>query len=258
MRQGIAAGRQMHAAGENPAACRRSWVAKESVSAMQVESLIDPASAAIVVGGTLVATFLRAGVTDCRMAGSAVLALFRPRFQADRARAELATHVQAIRRDGLIRAETHHFGDAEFDDACDGLAQSHSLAALRDAHRSHRERRQLRNARAVDTFAQAAELSPVFGLAGTLVSLSQLSATAAGRLDFTAAIGMAVLTTLYGLLLGNLVFAPLARLIERAASAEERERQEVVAWLEAQIAPAVPRLHEARPHDPLETVRAHG
>ncbi len=216
---------------------------------MQIHSLIDPASAAIVVGGTLAATFLRAGVTDCRLAIRAVFGLFRPRFQADRARAELAAHVQAIRRDGLIRAETHHFGDPEFDDACDGLAQSHSLTALRDVHRSHRERRQERSARAVDTFAQAAELAPVFGLAGTLVSLSQLSATEAGRLDFTAAIGMAVLTTLYGLLLGNLVFAPLARLIERAASAEERERREVVEWLEAQIAPAVPRLHESR-HEP--------
>lgn len=219
---------------------------------MQLESLIDPASAAIVVGGTLLATFLRSGATNCRLAIRAVLALFRPPFRAEQARAELANHVQMIRRDGLIRAETHHFGDPEFDEACDGLAQSHSLTALRDAHRTHRERRQDRNARAVDTFAQAAELSPVFGLAGTLVSLSQLSSTAAGGLDFTAAIGMAVLTTLYGLLLGNIVFAPLARLLDRAASAEERERQEVVDWLEAQVAPAVPRLHEPRPQAALQ------
>lgn len=224
---------------------------------MQLESLIDPASAAIVVGGTLVATFLRSGVTDCRLAVRAVLGLFRPRFQAERARAELATHVQAIRRDGLIRGETHHIGDPEFDDACDGLAHSHSLTALRDAHRSHRQRRQDRNRRAVDTFAQAAELSPVFGLAGTLVSLSQLSSTAAGQLDFTAAIGMAVLTTLYGLLLGNIVFAPIARLIERAASSEERERQDVVAWLEAQVAPAVPRLHDPRAHPAPASAQAH-
>jgi chemotaxis protein MotA len=230
---------------------------------MQIESLIDPASAAIVLGGTLVATFLRSGVTDCRVAIGAVLALFRPRFRADWARAQLATHVQAIRRDGLIRAETHHIGDAEFDAACDGLAQSHSLAALRDVHQHHRERRQDRSARAVDTFAQAAELAPVFGLAGTLVSLSQLSSTEAGQLDFTAAIGMAVLTTLYGLLLGNIILAPLARLVERAATAAEHERQDVVDWLETQIAPAVPKLHESRLHEQPrtrlnETLQAHG
>ena len=216
---------------------------------MHVQSLFDPASAAIVIGGTVIATFLRCGVTDCRLALSSLAALGRSRFNAERARGELATHVQAIRRDGLVRAQPHHFGDPEFDDACDSLAETHSLTALRDAHRNHRLKRQERSRRAVDTFAQAAELAPVFGLAGTMISLSQLPPGGAASGDFTGAIGMAVLTTLYGLLLGNILFAPLARLVERAAHAEERERQTVVDWLEAQIAPAVPRLHETKPHD---------
>lgn len=213
---------------------------------MQLANLFDPASAAIVLGGTLIATVLRCGLADCRVAIGALFALARPRFDPERARAELATHVQAIQQDGLVRARPHHFGDPEFDDACDGLAHTHSLTALRDTHRSHRQRRHERNHRAVDTFAQAAELSPVFGLAGTLISLSQLPPGGAERGDFTAAIGMAVLTTLYGLLLGNIVFAPLARLVERAAHAEERARQTVVDWLEAQIAPAAPRLHDVK------------
>lgn len=221
---------------------------------MNVESLIDPMSALIVVGGTVLATVLRCGLRDCRTAIGAVMALGRPRFDANRARGELATHVQAIRRDGLVRAQPHHFGDAEFDEACDGLAETHSLTALRDAHRNHRLRRQDRARHAVDTFAQAAELAPVFGLAGTLISLSQLPSGGAASGDFTGAIGMAVLTTLYGLLLGNIVFAPLARVVERSAQAEERSRQEVVDWLEAQIAPAVPKLHETR-HAP-EKARA--
>jgi chemotaxis protein MotA len=214
---------------------------------MHVENLIDPLSAAIVVGGTLGATFLRCGMADCRIALGALLALGRTRFNAERARGELATHVQAIRRDGLVRAQSHHFGDAEFDEACDNLAETHSLSSLRDAHRNHRLKRQERARRAVDVLAQAAEMAPVFGLAGTLISLSQLPAGGAAQGDFTGAIGMAVLTTLYGLLLGNVLFAPLARVIERAASSEEVERQTVVDWLEAQIAPAVPRLHETRP-----------
>lgn len=213
---------------------------------MHAQSLFDPLSLAIVLVGTLVATFLRCGRSDTVLALKAVPALAGPRFSAERAKAALANHVQAIRRDGLIRAETHHFGDPEFDDACDGLAETHSLAALRDAHRNHRMKRQERNRRAVDTLAQAAELSPVFGLAGTLISLSQLPSGGLAQGDFTGAIGMAVLTTLYGLLLGNIVFAPLARVVERAALAEERARQVVVDWLEAQIAPAVPRLQEHR------------
>ncbi len=57
--------------------------------------------------------------------------------------------------------------------------------------------------RAVRTLAQAAELAPVFGLAGTLISLSQLPAEGLARGALGGAISMAVLTTLYGLLLAN-------------------------------------------------------
>ena len=51
---------------------------------------------------------------------------------------------------------------------------------------------------------------------------------------------MAVITTLYGLLAANLLLAPLARVIERAAQAEEARRQEVLDWLTAQIAADIP------------------
>ena len=94
--------------------------------------------------------------------------------------------------------------------------------------------------RAVRTLAQAAELAPVFGLAGTLVSLSQLPADGLARGAFTGAIGMAVVTTLYGLLTANLLLAPLARVVERAASAEEAARQDVIEWLAAQVAGSIP------------------
>lgn len=214
---------------------------------MNVQSLIDPTSAAIVMGGTCVATVLRCGLADCRIALECLMALGRKRFNAEQARSELAIHVQAIRRDGLLRAQPHHFEDAELDDAWDGLAETHSLTGLRDAHRNHRDKRQERNQRAVDTFVQAAELAPVFGLAGTLISLSQLSVGGPDSSDFTGAIGMAVLTTLYGLLLGNIVLAPLARTVERRGYAEEYERQQVVDWLEAQIAPAAPQLQDVKP-----------
>ena len=47
-----------------------------------------------------------------------------------------------------------------------------------------------------------------------------------------------MLTTLYGLLLANLLLAPLARMVDRAAAAEEAERQTIVDWLASQVAAA--------------------
>ena len=83
----------------------------------------------------------------------------------------------------------------------------------------------------------------MFGLAGTLVSLSQLPAEGMADGSFTGAISMAVVTTLYGLLSANLLFAPLARIVERAAEAEEAGRQQIIDWLASQVSPE---LHRAR------------
>ncbi|SFF75864.1 chemotaxis protein MotA [Novosphingobium sp. CF614] len=210
---------------------------------MQLQNLFDATSALIVVGGTCLATVLRCGLGDTRAALAALAALAGiggKRFDAARARAELAVHVREMQKDGVIRTEPYHFGDAELDEATDALIGTRSISALHGAHITHKRRRVRQNLRAMRTLNQAADLAPVFGLAGTLISLSQLPASDGSGGNFTAAISMAVLTTLYGLLLGNIVFAPLGRIVARRASLEEQERQRVVEWLEQQVGAALP------------------
>lgn len=214
---------------------------------LQPQNLFDTASAVIVVGGTSLATVLRCGLWDTRMAVSAGAGLFRPRFSAVRARAELAVQVRQMQQRGVIGAASHHFGDVALDDATDALIGARSIAALREAHQAHKRRRVEQSQRAVRTFSQAADLAPVFGLAGTLISLSQLPTGPNVGGGFTAAISMAVLTTLYGLLLGNLVISPLGRSVARRAAQEEKERQRVLEWLEAQVADALPRVSAHAP-----------
>lgn len=207
---------------------------------MNLLNLVDGPSALIVFGGTTLATVLRAGWSDCRLTWTKLRALGDDGFDPEAARAELALQIQEIQQDGLFRAQPHRFGDSEFDEATDALITQRSLPALMSAHEAHRARRLGEAERAVRTLAQAAELSPVFGLAGTLISLSQLPAEGIARGSFTAAISMAVVTTLYGLLGANLLLAPLSRMVERKAQAEEVERQKVIDWLAGQVAKAMP------------------
>lgn len=207
---------------------------------MNLLNLVDGPSALIVLGGTVLATALRCGLSDCRITLAKAAQLGRQPFDASATRAELAVQVQQIHQDGLLRAQPRPMGDAELDEATDALIAARSLDALLDRHEAHKARRLAQSERAVRTLAQAAELAPVFGLAGTLVSLSQLPADGLARGAFTGAIGMAVVTTLYGLLCANLLLAPLARMVERAALAEEAARQEVIDWLAGQVAGAIP------------------
>lgn len=207
---------------------------------MNLMTLIDGPSALIVLGGTALATVLRCGIGDCRITLRKLAQLGQPQFDAAGTRAEVALQVQEIRQDGFLRAPLHHFDDAEFEQATEAMIARRSVEALLESHARFRARRLANGERAVRTLAQAAELAPVFGLAGTLVSLSQLPVEGLARGAFAGAISMAVVTTLYGLLAANLLLAPLARMIERAAQAEERERQEVIDWLAAQLADIKP------------------
>lgn len=204
---------------------------------MDLARMLDPIAASIVIGGTLGATALRSGMADCF---AAVGALMQPRFREDQVRGALAPMVAQAEREGLLRASFRPSGDAAIDAALGALIQTRSLAAFVSSDDAARETRVARAVRAVRTLALGAELSPVFGLAGTLISLSQLPVEGLARGAFMGAISMAVLTTLYGLLLGNLVLAPLSRAVERRVEAEEAARRAIADWLIAKLGPACP------------------
>jgi len=209
---------------------------------MELVHLFDPVPAAIVVGGTLLATALRAGRRDLRHTLHEVTGLFHRRFDAERVRRDLAPLASDIRKDGVFRARARPTGDAALDKAINAMIEGQSASMLMMHHAVDRKKRLARAQRAAVTLAQAADLAPVFGLAGTLVSLAQLSARGIARAMFMNAISMSVLATLYGLLLANILLAPLARAIERRAEREEAARQDLIDWIASQFAAVSPRL----------------
>ena len=196
----------------------------------------DAPTVIIVLGGTLLATLLRCGARECGAALVAVAGLGR-RFDADRARSEMAVQVQAITREGLLRAKPRQFADAEMNAAADALFGQRSLPALIATHERWQAARVAVSQAAVSTLMQAADLAPVAGLAGTLISLSRLPANGVERSAYLVAIGMAVHATLYGLMAAHLLLVPLARAVERAAMREESERQAIVDWLASLLIP---------------------
>lgn len=211
---------------------------------MNFANLIDPAAALVVGGGTGLATVLRCGRADCMVALAEVAALVRPRFRAALVRAEIGALAQQLQIDGLFRARRRPTGDEEFDALVDAMIAARSGSVVVVRHAQFRRRRLGRSARAARTLVQGADLAPVFGLAATLLSLSQLSTHGIARAMFMSAISGSVLATLYGLLLANLLLAPLARAVERRHERDEAARQDIVDWLVAQAALVAPHLHD--------------
>ena len=207
---------------------------------MDFSALLDPASAGIVLGGTVLATLLGSGRAELAAAAGSIAHLFQRPFTYDKARAEIARDVEAMRMDGLLRARGLTSSDSEISSVADALIHDRSLSSLMEAHERFRQQRSAQRAQALRPLQLAAEMGPVFGMAGTLISLSQMQFSADGQGAMITGIAMAVLTTLYGLVVAHLVFNPLCRIIARRGEREEEQRQQLIDWLAKQLAGAVP------------------
>ncbi|MCB2049235.1 MAG: MotA/TolQ/ExbB proton channel family protein [Novosphingobium sp.] len=210
-------------------------------------TLIDPTSLALVWGGALAGGLLRTGPRAFGAALKEALRLPFRRFDTEKVRAALAGQINSVRSDGLIRARLHDTGDPVFDQAVASMLLQRSVKGLHPSHSAYCGTRGRSAQDAAMAWATTAELAPAFGLVGTLLSLSQLPTGSFDSSGFNAAISGAVLTTLYGVLLANLLFAPLAEAISRAAEHERAQRQSLIDWLELQIEEADPHHHDFTP-----------
>lgn len=205
----------------------------------------DPISLVLFLLGSAAITALRCGFSETGRAVEAALSLVRAPFDRAEAKAEMAKQVHEIADDGFVRAEAHHIGDGEFDSLADLLISRRSIDALLEEHERYKRDRADRASRAIRVFETAAESGPIMGLAGTLIALA--SQRGGGGADLVSAVGMAVLTTLYGLLIANVVYAPIAAAIARRNEREESDREAVLAWLGEGIQRLQPRCVDDRP-----------
>jgi len=190
----------------------------------------DPVDLLLVAGGSFAVAAVRGTGADLAAAMRAAGALFRGGgFDAVTARAQLAALDRVSRRHGPAG-----LGDERIDDpalrrivvAIAGNAGSEEVAAMFDADLAARARRHAANQ---DFWIAVAEAAPAMGMIGTLVGLVRMFAAIDDPSRIGAAMAVALLTTLYGALIANIVAAPIAgrlvRLSEREAEAREALRR---------------------------------
>lgn len=218
---------------------------------MNFLALWDGYGAVIVLGGSLLATALGSGRAEIAAMLRALAGLLRKPLDYATARAQVAHDIREMREKGVLQARPSHITDRDLARATDALVRSRSLHSMIAEHeRVQRERDRLHQS-AVRPVRLASEMAPVFGMAGTLFSLSQMQIGEVDNAAMFAGIGMAIVTTLYGLMLAHLVFAPLARLLERRHDDEACDRQLLIDWMASQLVGACP---PSRTHSHLEQV----
>jgi len=211
-------------------------------------TLFDGSALAIVLAGTVIATLARSGLKDVAIAGQSLAALTRAGMDEDANRTAIARWARAIRERGVLGADVAMPPDADLARALNALVRTGSIKALRATQDEASAHRLRERGRAVRVFEQAGDLAPVFGLVGTLFSMTQLAPTgdAASSAVTMGAIATAVLSSLYGVLAAHFVFLPLAHAVARRSQREDDAREDLIAWLADEIADVMPGVRSPR------------
>lgn len=186
---------------------------------------------AMVLGGAVLTTFAACPMSGWRSVGRMLRHAFYVRVRpAEEIVVLIVALAEIARRDGLLAMERPVAGlnDAflrrAFQMAIDGADASVIAAVLR----AEMESADLRHTYGVRVLESMGRSAPVFGMIGTLIGLVIML----GRMDDPSRIGpgmaVALLTTLYGLVLANVFFLPLARKLTHRSSEELLNKQIVL------------------------------
>ncbi len=173
----------------------------------------DPSSLRIVLGGTLAAIAISHGARQLkRIPGLMIRAFRRSSANLVELRDQLVELANQARREGLLSLE-----DAIEDIEDDFLAGA--VQMLVDAVPPEQMKELLENQidsaaeyndRGVAVFRTAGAVSPAFGMIGTLIGLIQMLRDLENPEMIGIGMAIALITTLYGTLLANIVFNPMA------------------------------------------------
>jgi len=177
-----------------------------------VTLFMDLPSALIVLGGATAATIIRfpiTGVLSALALGGKVAFTHRkiePRQLID----EIANLAEVVRKQGPLGLESVEVDDEFLAKGMQMIADGYDPAFIRDSLERERDLNLERLEDGQRIFKAIGDAAPAFGMIGTLVGLVQMLANMSDPATIGPAMAIALLTTLYGALVANLIARPIA------------------------------------------------
>ncbi|MEP9359026.1 MotA/TolQ/ExbB proton channel family protein [Sphingomonas sp. KR3-1] len=209
-------------------------------------TFLDPLALAIVGGGVTAGAVLRTASGDLVRGVAALAVLPRRRFDAEPLLAQAAALTRIARRHGVIALDRSKIEDVDLAAAVAAIVDGANPREVETLLEQRRCTRFERHRGAWELWSGAAELAPAMGMVGTLIGLVGMFAAMKDPQAIGGAMAVALLATLYGALLANLVLLPVATRLKRRARHEAQERlrlQPALAALAA-VEPGNGRLQE--------------
>jgi len=188
----------------------------------QIARYIDPVAIGIVFGGTLFVTLFRAGWIDSGRALSALGLIFRADPHADAAAARVS--VSRIRELAEVRSiscvDRVETAQRFLLRAARELSDARNSADFVRWATDEIDARRIRHQAAISVWRSVAEAAPAMGMVGTIIGLVQMFAHMDDPAQIGPAMAVAMLTTLYGVILGSGIATPIGGRLQSLSETE--------------------------------------
>jgi len=187
----------------------------------------------LVILGTLGSTLTSTSFSDFRGLIGLVFSLFSRRHRylkpvdAIKVMVDLSDQIQSISRQALPD-KVSKFNNRYLSKSMEMIAASLDKEFILDTLTTDMEELANRHNKKVLTVRTMGSFAPMFGMAGTVIGVIQVLKNVSDIENIVSGMALALLTTLYGLILSSIFFIPLANKL-RALSEEEMVSRQIIA-----------------------------
>lgn len=188
-----------------------------------IMQFVDLPSVMIVVGGTLATTVVRfplSGVVSALMLGGKVAFTYKKIEPRDLIE-EVTKLADVLRRNGPLGLEGIEISDALLAKGVQYVADGYEAPFILETLERERDLNMERLEEGQSIFKAMADSAPAFGMIGTLIGLVQMLQTMDDPSSIGPSMAIALLTTLYGALIANVLCMPVHDKLARKFKVEE-------------------------------------
>ena len=187
----------------------------------------------IVLGGTLATCFIKFSMSDVINSMKVAMKAFLYRIDSpEKVIQDMVGLSRIAKKEGLIALENQEAGDEFAEKALRYLSDGFDEGLIEDILEKDIQLMIQRHSMGQRIFKGMGQSAPAFGMIGTLIGLVQMLAQMEDPSSIGPAMAVALLTTLYGAVIANLICLPLA---DKLALRSEQEQDNRNIILEAAI-----------------------
>ena len=195
---------------------------------------LNPIGLIIVVAGSLMIVLSQMSFAEVRMAMNAVTRAFKSTLPDIMTTIEEMLEVSKMaRKSGLLALENHEASSTFLARGLQMLADGYSPDMLKEVLDKERLMTLDRNRAGARAFSLLTDVAPAMGMVGTLIGLVDMLANMDDPSKIGPAMAVALLTTLYGVLIAQIIANPIAEKLELRTLQQERLQS---LWTDALLA----------------------